>query len=98
MRSKRITGLFLVIIGLLVSAGLFIGLGKDGFPVFFHSDLFWVVGMPIICMGLALIVLPRKNTTQPLLGLWGKLFLFLLLAIYLFASVFVVISEIAWKK
>ena len=98
MRSKRIMGFFLVIIGLLVSAGLFISLGKNGLAVFFHSDVFWVIGMPIICVGLALIVIPHKNITQPLLGVSGRIFLFLLLVIYFFASVFVVISEIAWKK
>ena len=89
MIKRRFVGILFIIFGYLMSYALYKIFGETLKVAFHHGDFFWIVGMPIMCVGGVLFLTTLNTQRKIFLGLFGKILLSLLgiiwiVAVYLF--------------
>lgn len=91
MYNKKSLGIILMVLGLLISAILFLTLDRGNISDFFHTEIFWIIGMPIICVGLAIYTI-AINKKELKIGLFSKILLSILILIWI-GSVFFILKD-----
>lgn len=86
--SKKSLGIILMVLGFLMSAILFLILGRGDISDFFRTDFFWIIGMPIICVGLVIYTI-AINKKELKIGLFSKILLFILILIWIGSAFFI---------
>lgn len=76
MKNLRKIGLFITLIGLVLSLILYYFLDIDNSLGFLHSSIFWIIGMPVMCFGAILFSFSRKELK---IGLFAKILLSLII-------------------
>ncbi|MEA1897775.1 MAG: hypothetical protein U9N53_08955 [Bacteroidota bacterium] len=90
--NNFIKGLIISGVGLSSSFILYFVFDRPNNIKFMSSDFFWLVGMPVLCVGLIFINTRKKEDLS--LGLFGKILLGVLALIWIFMVIMLFVDKI----
>ena len=82
MTKRRIIAFLIAIFGYSLSYALHTTLGENSHRGFHEGNFFWVIGMPLICIGVALFINTVSEQKKIRLSIAGKILLLFLIVIW----------------
>jgi hypothetical protein len=97
MNKRKISGLILIFAGYILSYALYSILFKEQHVYgFFHSDSFYIIGLPIMFFG-AVLFLPFIKKEDLRIGLFAKILLSIVVLVWLALAVGMIAGKLFIK-
>lgn len=87
MGKRKVIGLGIITVGFLVSYAVSYAKENLSFTDYYGSRYFFLVGMPLIIAGIAMIIFEKEQLS---VGIFGKLLLFFIMVIWLTMSLLLI--------